>query len=111
MTHTATAGKAYGHVPGHTYHDVTITLRSRLGLWSATATEVTGCCQGYRPGFGELQQQHSCKTVREGGHQTIESALRAIERKAIAAGMPADYVRTACAEVVDEVDSVVACYT
>lgn len=106
MTHSATAGKAYGHVPGHTYHDVTITLRSRLGLWSAKATEVTGSCQGWSPSAGELRQGHSYRSIRDGGHDTIERVLTAIERKAIAAGMPADYVRTACAEVAEELAEV-----
>jgi len=41
-----TAGRAYGHVPGHAYHDVRCTLR-RLpgGDWRCTLTEVYGSAQ------------------------------------------------------------------
>jgi hypothetical protein len=72
---TAEAGRAYGHVPGHRYLDVTITLESSGYGYVATVVIELGCAQGRgcdQPGPG-------AEYARTG--DTPESALeRAIDQ-------------------------------
>jgi hypothetical protein len=48
MSIYASAGREYGHVPGHNYHDVDVEVTGpHAGRYVATATETWGSAQGH----------------------------------------------------------------
>ena len=89
-------GKPNGHVPGHTYHDVVVCLRSRPtgdGMrYQVLAHEVWGSTQG-------RDEEHGRTTVAATNMPTIASALRELTERARVAGFPAAYLSTAVSEV------------
>jgi|GEM_PF-2905994 len=94
MKTTGSAGKAYGHVPGHQYHDVDATIsRTRKGNWTVEILETWGSCQGYRNG-DELVQEHGRKKVIGHGDE-MSSAIDNARQRAKAADIGPDYIEQA----------------
>ena len=91
---TGSAGKAYGHVPGHQYHDVDVTITRncgrRKGNWTVEVLEVWGSCQGY-------DEEHGRKKVIGRGDEMASAVVNARQR-ASAAGIGPDYVEEAISE-------------
>ncbi|MDE2469788.1 MAG: hypothetical protein KGL35_13880, partial [Bradyrhizobium sp.] len=85
----ASAGKAYGHVPGHQYHDVDaiLTLRKSTGIYRCQLVESWGSAQGYDEEHGrrEVATRSGCYLA----------AMREAQDRAAAAGMDSDYVSQA----------------
>jgi hypothetical protein len=53
---TVKTGKSYGHVPGHHYHDVEVTIeRKTNGRWMVDILETWGSDQGYDEEQGKKQ--------------------------------------------------------
>lgn len=44
---TGSKGTPYGHVPGHSYHDVDVTISQRDGKFRVEVLETWGSAQGY----------------------------------------------------------------
>lgn len=88
---TGSAGKAYGHVPGHQYHDVDVTVRqSRNGRWAVDVIETWGSAQGY-------DEEHGRKTV-VGRGDSIAEAVRDARDRALSVDIEREYMEAAIAE-------------
>jgi hypothetical protein len=90
---TSSAGEPYGHVPGHRYHDVDVTItRARSGRWTVTLVETWGSCQGHDE---ELDRNTVMACAR-----TLEDAVEQAQRRAEAADLHKSYTAQAlsCAE-------------
>lgn len=71
---TGSAGTEYGHVPGHQYHDVDVTItRSRRGKWTVEVLETWGSAQGY-------DEEHGRKKVIGRGDDLRDAMSDARER-------------------------------
>jgi hypothetical protein len=93
---TAIAGKPYGHVPGHTYHDVEVEASGKL----ATLAVVWGSAQGY-------DEEHGRREYARRGSSLID-ALDAVRDAALAEESDdavRGYIETACARAQAEVMS------
>lgn len=91
---TGRAGKAYGHVPGHQYKDVDVTIRrTRNGRWSIEVLETWGSSQGY-------DEEHGRKKVIGRGDDLSE-AVRDARQRAQSAGIGPNYVEEAISEAED----------
>ena len=89
----SSAGEPYGHVPGHRYHDVDVTItRARSGRWTVTLVETWGSCQGHDE---ELDRNTVMACAR-----TLEDAVEQAQRRAEAADLHKSYTAQAlsCAE-------------
>jgi hypothetical protein len=92
---TGSAGKAYGHVPGHQYHDVDVTIRrTRNGCWTVEILETWGSAQGY-------DEEHGRKKVI-GRDDSLESAVRDARQRATSADIDPDYTDEAVSEAESE---------
>jgi hypothetical protein len=92
---TGSAGKVYGHVPGHQYHDVDVTIRrTRNGLWTVEILETWGSAQGY-------DEEHGRKKVIGRG-DSLESAVRDARQRATSASIGPDYIEEAISAAEDE---------
>ena len=92
---TGSAGKEYGHVPGHQYHDVDVTIRrTRNGRWSVEVLETLGSAQGY-------DEEHSRKKVI-GRSDHLAEAVRDARQRAKNACIGPDYVEEALSEAEDK---------
>ncbi len=90
---TSSAGKKYGHVPGHNYHDVDVTIsRTRPDRWTIEIVETWGGCQGH-------DEEHGRKTIMARG-RTLEATVEEAARRAEAAELDRSYTTQAlsCAE-------------
>ena len=101
---TSSAGKKYGHVAGHQYHDVDVKItRSKSGRWKVEIVETWGSCQGY------CEEERGPRIVCAQGTALDEAVLQAGER-AEAAGMDKSYLTQALseaeAEAADEAEMV-----
>lgn len=89
------AGKAYGHVPGHQYHDVDVTIRrTRNGNWTVEILETWGSAQGY-------DEEHGRKRVI-GRDDSLAGAVRDARQRAKSAGIGPDYIEEAISAAEDE---------
>ena len=85
---TSSAGEAYGHVPGHRYHDVDVSItRARSGRWTVTLVETWGSCQGHDE---ELDRKTVMACAR-----TLEDAVVEANRKAEAADLDKSFTAQA----------------
>jgi len=92
---TGSAGKEYGHVPGHTYHDVDVTItRTRRGNWNVEILETWGSAQGY-------DEEHGRKKVI-GRSEDLSEAIRDARTRAKNAGIGPDYIEEAISEAEQE---------
>ncbi len=95
---TVTVGKEYGNVPGHRFHDVTVTIRKRkTGRWPVRVLETWGVCQ---PGHNE---EHGGKEV-VGRGEDLNEAVADAERLAERAGINTEYLAQALCQAADEAE-------
>lgn len=88
---TGSAGKEYGHVPGHQYHDVDVTIsRTRKGNWTVEILETWGSAQGY-------DEEHGRKKVI-GRSEDLRSAVSDARQRAKNADIGPDYVEESLSE-------------
>jgi len=81
----ASNGTAYGHVPGHQYHDVDVTVtRSRKGVWTISVLETWGSAQGY-------DEEHGRRKVVIKDNDLHEACVRA-RTSAEEAGIETEYL-------------------
>ncbi len=92
------AGEPYGHVPGHSYHDVDCVLRpSRHGGWLCTLTETWGSCQGY-------DEEHGRTKYSGSGGSPAAACREAVASIPTAEESTRRYARTATAEAIEEAE-------
>lgn len=84
---STTAGKAYGHVPGHRYHDVDVTISRRGGKHRCHVVESWGSAQGY-------DEEHGRREAIGRG-ESVEAAVEAARRRAVQAGITCEYLERA----------------
>lgn len=96
----ASAGKEYGHVPGHRYHDVDAIVTRRGDKFRCQLVETWGSAQGYDEEHGrrEVATRSGCYLA----------AMREAQDRAAAAGMDSDYVSQALATLADEADDAIS---
>jgi hypothetical protein len=92
----AYAGDAYGHVPGHQYHDVDVLISQGKHVVRVQIVESWGSAQGY-------DQEHGRKTVTARG-DTIRRVAADAERMAVRAGMADKYLVQALSAAIDEAE-------
>ena len=67
------AGKEFGHVPGHTYHDVDVVISERGGKFRCHVVESWGSAQGY-------DEEHGRREVIGRGDSIREAVREAADR-------------------------------
>lgn len=89
-------GKPYGHVPGHGFHDVDVTvgINGRGTVYRVAVEETSGSCQGH-------DEVHHRSGVSARAN-TIKEAAAEAKALAIEAGMEMKYLTPAVCEAVDE---------
>lgn len=91
----ASAGKPYGHVPGHYYHDAECVISTAgKGTYRVHVVESWGSCQGY-------DEEHGRREVIGRG-ESIEQACAEAARRGKEAGMNAEYLTQAVSLAEDE---------
>lgn len=94
-------GKPYGHVPGHQYHDVKVTIGKRGKKIRVDVFEVWGSAQGY-------DEEHGRNRV-VAIDTDLDSAVRIANSRAKEAGIREDYMIQALsiahADAVDVLDA------
>lgn len=94
---SASAGTPYGHVPGHRYSDVDVTIsRARNGSIRVHVVESWGSAQGY-------DEEHGRREV-VGRGPDISSACRDAESRAAKVGVDAGHLATAMSRAEDEAE-------
>lgn len=94
------AGKAYGHVPGHQYHDVDVVVsRTRTGAYRVHVVESYGSAQGY-------DEEHG-RTEVVGRGETLAEACRQARQRAKDAGLNTSYLESAMAKAEDAAEEAV----
>lgn len=79
------AGKPYGHVPGHKFEDVDIVVRKTAAGYRAKVTYRRGSAQGY-------DQVHFEREVSASDQDPAEAVARACERALATGEYPAGYL-------------------
>ena len=99
-----TAGRSYGHVPGHQYHDVEAVLTpSNYRGWKCSLTYVWGSCQGATGNDARDLQQHGVLLVAEYGATPWDAADEAVRRLSEHEDDEAtEYAREATGQVVQQ---------
>ena len=93
----ATAGKPYGHVPGHYYHDVDVSIQRKAnGRWFVAVLETWGNCQGHDEEHGRC---HIC-----GRGNSLDDAQAQAERLAQTAGINQEYLAQALSQAACEAE-------
>jgi hypothetical protein len=94
------AGRPYGHVPGHSYLDVDMTCRAaRDGRWLATVTIVWGSARG----GAQWDQEHGRVEYAATGSDA-RAAIERAQREALSEEKDEEtrrYIHTACAQVLE----------
>lgn len=104
MVSEASAGKAYGHVPGHQYHDVDVVISVRppagAGIgpnvsrpWRVHVVESWGSAQGYDEEHGRREAV--------GRGEGIEEACQSARDRAAKAGIECEYLEQALSKAED----------
>lgn len=82
---SASKGTEYGHVPGHNYHDVDVTISGRDGkLFRVEVLETWGSAQGY-------DEEHGRNKV-VAIDADLDAAVRIANSRAKEAGICSDYM-------------------
>lgn len=89
-------GDKYGHVPGHSYHDVEVTISVRSGRYRCHVLETWGSCQG-------CDEEHGRREIVGRGH-TIEQCAREARGLAQEAGVKTEYLVQALSQAQDEAE-------
>ena len=87
------AGKPYGHVPGHQYHDVEVGIGRRGIQYRCVILETWGSAQGYDEEHGRIKVVARAYDWRK--------ALAGASRRAKDAGINAAYMAQAMSECED----------
>lgn len=90
----ATAGIAFGHVPGHSYQDVDVVISRRGDKYRCHVVQSWGSAQGY-------DEEHGRREAIGRG-DSIESAVLNARRRAGAAGIACEYLEQALCKAEDE---------
>lgn len=91
------ARKAYGHVPGHQYHDVDVVIsRKADDSVRVHVCESWGSCQGYN-------EEHGRKEAIGRG-ESIAEAIRNARERSKAAGIDMEYLEQALSLAEDEAE-------
>lgn len=89
------AGKAYGHVPGHQYHDVDVVIsETPRKSYRVHVVESSGSCQGHD------EERERCEVIGRG--DTIPGAVQDARTRATRAGIEAKYLEQALSLAEDE---------
>lgn len=94
------AGKEYGHVPGHQYHDVDVVVSERNGKYRCHVCEVWGSAQGYDEEHGRREAIGRGDTIRE--------AVMDARSRANDAGIETEYLEQALSNAEDVAEEAVA---
>lgn len=94
------AGKEYGHVPGHQYHDVDVVISHRSGRYRCHACESWGSAQGY-------DEEHGRREAIGRG-ESIAEAVRDARTRAHDAGITCEYLEQALSLAEDAAEESVA---
>lgn len=95
------AGKAYGHDPGHHYHDVDVVVsRAKNDSIRVHICESWGSCQGY-------DEEHGRREAIGRG-ESIRSACQDARSRAKAAGITCEYLEQAMSLAEDAAEEAVA---
>ena len=86
----ASAGKEYGHVPGHRYHDVDAIVTRRGDKFRCQLVETWGSAQGY-------DEEHGRREVVGRGASIREAIDEAMHRASLAAMNQEYYIQAASA--------------
>lgn len=101
---TVTTGKSYGHVPGHHYHDVEVSIeRKTNGRWMVDILETWGNNQGYDEEQGKRQVI--------GRDSTLDAAVERAERLAITAGIEKSFMAQSLSQAASEAEEKAAAGT
>ncbi len=97
-THTELAsessGKAYGHVPGHQYHDVDVVVsQAKNDTYRVHVCESWGSAQGY-------DEEHGRREAIGRG-DSIESAISDARQRAKDAGIECEYLEQSLSKAED----------
>ena len=93
----ATTGKSYGHVPGHHYHDVEVSIeRKTNGRWMVAILETWGSNQGY-------DEEQGIRQVT-GRDVILAAAVERAERLAMAAGIDKSYLAQSLSQAASEAE-------
>jgi len=90
----AYAGTPYGHVPGHHYHDVDVSISRRGNAYRVHVCETWGDAQGYDREAGRLEAF--------GYGTSVEQAVDCAERKGITIGIDCQLAARALALAADK---------
>lgn len=92
---TVTTGKSYGHVPGHHYHDVEVSIeRKTNGRWMVDILETWGNNQGY--------DEEQVKRQVIGRDATLDAAVERAERLAMVAGIDKSFLAESLSQAARE---------
>lgn len=94
------AGKPYGHVPGHQYHDVEVVVSRRGGKYRCHVVESWGSAQGY-------DEEHGRREAIGRG-ESIAECVADGRRRAGAAGIDCEYLESALSLAEDEAEELLA---
>jgi hypothetical protein len=94
------AGKLYGHVPGHQYHDVDVVVSRKGDKYRVHVVESWGSAQGY-------DEEHGRREAIGRGDD-IPSAMRDAREKAKDSGIVCEYLATALTRAEDAAIEAVA---
>ena len=92
------AGSEYGHVPGHTYHDVDVCVSLKSGKFRVHVCESWGSAQGYDEEHGRRE------VIGRGG--SIGAAIGDARQRAKAAGIDDSYLEQALSLAEDDAEEV-----
>ena len=87
------AGVAYGHVPGHQYHDVDVVISERDGKFRCHVVESWGSAQGY-------DEEHGRREAIGRG-DSISQAVEDARSRAKDAGIECEYLEQALSKAED----------
>jgi|ERR1039458_1716404 hypothetical protein len=96
---SVTTGKPYGHVPGHYYHDVEVSIeRKATGRWVVDVLETWGNCQGH-------DEEHG-RTHIIGRGPTLDAATDRAIQLAGAANINQEYLVQSLSQAASEAEEV-----
>ena len=98
---SACRGAAYGHVPGHQYHDVEVGIGRRGSVYRAAVLETWGSCQGYDEEHGRRKVVARSTSWRE----ALDGALSQARGAGIGTEEPvSEYLARAASACRDEAE-------
>lgn len=93
------AGKAYGHVPGHQYRDVDVVVSRKGEKFRVHVVESWGSCQGYDEEHGRREAIGRGDSIRE--------AIRDARGRAKECGIECEYLAQALCKAEDTAEEAI----